>query len=183
MYRELGAVFRTPGAIAHYCLTASICRVGGRLPVVRGTTLLRATCSRPAKLRFWVCPVRGEADQSAIPIAIPASGYVALSGSQAVLSCRTDLRASARNTPATPAPPNHVATVPRTTTQLCPHRRVPTVTDSDGRAHPWSMAQSIDRSIWRMLGLVSCHDAAPARRHPSRAMGVLACGPPYLFPL
>jgi len=121
-------VFRTPGAIAHYCLTASICRVGGRLPVVRGTTLLRATCSRPAKLRFWVCPVRGEADQSAIPIAIPASGYVALSGSQAVLSCRTDLRASARNTPATPAPPNHVATVPRTTTQLCPHRRVPTAT-------------------------------------------------------
>jgi hypothetical protein len=57
------------------------------------------------------------------------------------------------------------------------------VTDGDGPAHPWSMAQSIDRSIWRMLGLVTCHDAAPARRYPSRAMGALVCGLPYLFPL
>lgn len=87
-----------------------------------------------------------------------------------------------QTTPATPTPPDHVRSVPRTTTQVCPHRRIPTVTDGDGPAHPWLMAQSIDRSIWRMLGLVSCHDAAPARRYPSRAMGALVCGLPYHFP-
>ena len=178
-------MFRTPGAIDPLLSDGVDLPCGREIARPEGNNSLQTVCDLqpPCQAICWVCPVRGEADQSAIPIAIRASGYVALSGLQAALGCRTDLRASARNTPATPAPPNHAATVPRTTTQLCPHQRIPTVTDSDGRAHPWSMAQSIDRSIWRMLGHVSCHDAAPARRHPSRAMGALVCGLPYLFPL
>jgi hypothetical protein len=155
----------------------------------RGTSRLLSNLQPPCQailLVGWVCPVRGEVSQSAIPIAIPASGYIASSGSHVELVCRMDLRASARNTPATPVPPNQVASLPVRTahhhaTPLCPHQRIPTATDGDGRAHPWSMAQSTDRSIWRMLGLASRHDAAPARRLPSGAMGALACGLPYFF--
>jgi hypothetical protein len=48
----------------------------GRLPALEppGTILLCPTCSRPAKAVCWVCPVRSEVSQSAIPIAVRASG-------------------------------------------------------------------------------------------------------------
>jgi hypothetical protein len=148
----------------------------GDCPSAEGTTLLCATCSRPAKPSCQMCPVRGEVSCTGVWIC-----RVQWFAGSVEMPDRSD--GVCQTTPATPTPPDHVRSVPRTTTQVCPHPRIPTVTDGDGPAHPWSMAQSIDRSIWRMLGLVSCHDAAPARRYPSRTMGALACGLPYLFPL
>lgn len=160
-------MFRTPGAIAHYCLTASICRVGGRLPVVEppGTTLLCPTCSRPAKHMCWVCPVRSEVGQSAIPIAVRGRlGTVA--------SCiewfAWSVGVPAGSQGACQKYAHHVATVCQCATHFCPHPRIPTASDAD--------PPLVDGSINRPLYLANARTCQLPRRRAGAQASVSCNG-------
>jgi hypothetical protein len=176
-------VFRTPGAIAHYCLTASICRVGGRLPALEppGTTLLCPTCSRPAKAVCWVCPVRSEVGQAAIPIAVRASGKCRISHRVVRMASRG--AGGIRERLPEIRPPRsqcvsvcHCASVPRTSVPWS------SSTDTDSERRRPTPGRWLNQST-ALSG--ECSDlpvvATTPRPHPSRAMGALACGL-YLLP-
>lgn len=167
MYREVGAVFRTPGAIAHYCLTASICRVGEEI-ARPGATRHNSSLSNlqpPCQAVCWVCPVRSEVGQSAIPIAVRGRlGTVA--------SCiewfAWTVGVPAGSQGACQKYAHHVATVCQCATHFCPHPRIPTASDAD--------PPLVDGSINRPLYLANARTCQLPRRRAGAQASVSCNG-------